>query len=322
MNNKVLTKLKDYDLTSLVFKVVVYLLLTGLAFVFLYPFMSMIIDSFKSYSDITNNTVKWIPRDPTTTNYILAFEVLDVFKTGWNSLIVTVLSTVGHVFSCALVAYGFARFNFPLKSVLFGIVILTILIPTQTLIIPSYITWMNYGMLNTHLPMVLPTFFGFGLRGGIFIFLFWQYFLKIPKSLEEAAMIDGCGRFKTFAKVVFPTTGATLIVCILLSIVWHFNDSYEPSIYLSNTEKYLLPQMLEMLNTMLSQMQNDISNAAGGAGAGSGAIEQIANEVQVMYHRGVVMAATTICLAPLFVVYVALQRKFIAGVERSGLTGE
>ena len=319
MNSDLKRKLKDIEYSAIFFKIVVYLLLTGLAFVFLYPFMSMIIDSFKSYSDITNNTVKWIPRDPLTSNYVLAFEALDVFKTFSNSFLVTVLSTIGHILSCSLVAYGFARFKFPLRSVLFGIVILSILIPTQTLIIPSYITWSNFGMDDTFFPMILPTFFGFGLRGGIFIFLFWQYFLKVPKSLEEAALIDGCGPFKTFVKVVFPTTGATLIVCLLLSIVWHFNDSYEPSIYLYSYDKYMLPQMLEMLNSMLSQMQNDIS---GGIGDAAGAVEQIANDVQVMYHRGVVMAATTICLLPLFVVYVALQRKFIAGVERSGLTGE
>ena len=106
--------------------------------------------------------------------------------------------------------------------------------------------------------MILPTFFGFGLRGGIFIFLFRQFYLRIPKSLEEAAMIDGCGRFKTFVNVVFPSTGATLIVCIMLSIVWHFNDSYEPSIYLNSYDKFMLPQMLTMLSNMLSQMQNDI----------------------------------------------------------------
>ena len=126
-------------------------------------------------------------------------------------------------------------------------------------------------------------------------------------------MIDGCGRFKTFIKVVFPSTGATLIVCILLSIVWHFNDSYEPSIYLHSHDNFMLPQMLSMLQSMLSQMQNDMLNEV---------TNTMSNETQVMYHRGVVMAATTICLAPLFIVYVALQRKFIAGVERSGLTGE
>ena len=313
MESKLLSKAKNIELGSLVFKLMVYLLLTGLAFVFLYPFMSMLIDSIKSYSDITNNTVKWIPRDPILTNYTLAFEALKVFKTGINSVLVTGLGTIGHVISCSLVAYGFARFKFPLKNLFFGIVVLSILVPTQTIIISSYITWSNVHLDNSFFPLILPTFFGFGLRGGIFIFLFRQFFLRIPKSLEEAAMIDGCGRFKTFIKVVFPSTGATLIVCILLSIVWHFNDAYEPSIYLQSSDSFMLPQMLSMLQSMLSQMQNDMLNEA---------TNLMSNETQVMYHRGVVMAATTICLAPLFIVYVALQRKFIAGVERSGLTGE
>ena len=210
-------------------------------------------------------------------------------------------------------AYGFARFRFPLRNVLFFVVILSILIPTQTIIIPSYITWTNFRLKDTLLPMILPTFFGFGLRGGIFIFLFRQFYLRIPKSLEEAASIDGCGPFKTFIKIVFPSSGATLIVCILLSIVWHYNDAYEPSIYISSYDNYLLPQMLSMLSSMLSQMQTDMLQDAGNI---------VASDTQIMYHRGVVMAATTVCLAPLFIVYVALQRKFVAGVERSGLTGE
>ncbi len=313
MKSKLSTTVKNLEISSIIFKIVVYLLLTGLAFVFLYPFMSMLVDSVKSYSDITNNTVKWIPREIVLTNYSFAFEALDAFRTGANSILVTVFSTIGHVISCSLIAYGFARFKFPLKNLFFGFVILSILVPTQTIIIPSYITWSNYKMVDTLLPMILPTFFGFGLRGGIFIFLFRQFYLRIPKSLEEAAMIDGCGRFKTFVNVVFPSTGATLIVCIMLSIVWHFNDSYEPSIYLNSYDKFMLPQMLTMLSNMLSQMQNDIFSEIGNT---------IANDVQVTYHRGVVMAATTICLAPLVIVYIALQRKFIAGVERSGLTGE
>lgn len=214
--------------------------------------------------------------------------------------------------SCSLVAYGFARYRFPLRNAMFAIVVLSILIPTQTIIIPSYITYTNMHIVDTHLPMILPTFFGFGLRGGIFIFLFRQYFIKVPKSLEEAAAIDGCGPLRTFAQVVLPSTGATMVVCFLLSMVWHFNDSYEPSIYLTNYDQYMLPQMLSMLSANLSNMQGDVADAA----------QNISNDVQIMYHRGVVMAAVTICLIPLFVLYVVMQRKFVEGVERSGLTGE
>ena len=109
-------RVKNLELSAKLLKLVVYLLLIGLAFVFLYPFLNMLIDSIKSYSDISNNTVKWIPRDPTLTNYSLAFEALNFFRTGINSVIVTVITTVGHVISCSLVAYGFARFDFPFKN--------------------------------------------------------------------------------------------------------------------------------------------------------------------------------------------------------------
>lgn len=295
-----------------VMRLAVYLFLAGLAFVFLYPFMTMLVDSVKTYADIGNNTVKWIPHNFTLQNYKLAFEALDVWHTGFNSIFVTVLATAGHLLSCSLVAYGFARYRFPLRNVLFAIVVLSILIPTQTIIIPSYITYTKMQLVGTHWTMILPTFFGFGLRGGMFIFLFRQYFIKIPKSLEEAAAIDGCGPFRTFLQVVLPSTGATMVVCLLLSAVWHFNDSYEPSIYLSDYSKFMLPQMLSMLSANLSSMQGDMANTA----------QNISNEIQVMYHRGVVMAAVTLCLVPLFVLYVAMQRKFVEGVERSGLTGE
>ena len=87
--------------------------------------------------------------------------------------------------SCSLVAYGFARYRFPLRNAMFAIVVLSILIPTQTIIIPSYITYTNMHIVDTHLPMILPTFFGFGLRGGIFIFLFRQYFIKVPNRLRR-----------------------------------------------------------------------------------------------------------------------------------------
>lgn len=301
---------KNYG--SVVMRIAVYLFLTGLAFVFLYPFLIMLVDSVKTYADISNNTIKWIPRNFTPNNYKLAFSALNAWRTGANSLIVTVAATLGHMLSCSLVAYGFARYRFPLRSAMFAIVILSILIPTQTIIIPSYITYTNMHIVGTHLPMIIPTFFGFGLRGGIFIFLFRQYFLKIPKSLEEAAAIDGCGPLRTFAQVVLPSTGATMIVCLLLSAVWHFNDSYEPSIYLTDYDKFLLPQMLSMLSSNLSSAQGEIASTA----------QNISNDMQIMYHRGVVMAAVTICLVPLFVLYVAMQRKFVEGVERSGLTGE
>lgn len=307
-------RIKKGRVFPFVFRLLVYLLLTGLAFVFVYPFLNVLIDSFKSYTDISNINVKWVPREPTLMNYKLAWEALNTLRTGFNSIFVSVVATIGHVISCSIVAYGFARFRFPLRNVLFAIVILSILIPTQTIIVPLYITYSNLHMLDSFLPMLVPAFFGFGLRGGIFIFLFRQYFLKIPKSLEEAASIDGCGPIRVFFRIALPTAGATLVVCILLSLVWHWNDYYEPSIYLSGYDQFLLPQMLSMLSDMLANMQT--SSVEGAVQGGLGGLEA---QTQVLYHRGVVMAASAICLLPPFLLYTLMQRKFMEGVERTGL---
>ena len=289
--------------------VFVYVMLILMAFVFLYPFMHMVINSFKSYSDIINSTVKWIPKNFTLDSFKTAISVMRLGDTLPNSLIVTTLATLGHVISCAYIAYGFARYKFPLSGVFFAIVILSILMPIQVIIIPMYITYSTFGVIGTYIPLIVPCFFGFGLKGGLFVFLYRQYFLGIPKSLEEAASIDGCGALKTFFKIALPSAGSTTIVCIVLSMVWHWNDYYEPSLYLKDYGDMLLPQIVASLETLVQRLQMDIE--AGGGDSAEAA----------MFHSGVVMAGTCLSMVPPMIAYLLLQRKFIEGIERSGLTG-
>ena len=299
--------------------VFIWCMLLLMAFVFLYPFAHMITTSFKSYSDLLNVTIKWLPKNPTLQNYVTAMGVMRLQNTLPNSLIVTILSTVGHVFVSAFVAYGFSRYDFAFKGTLFGIVILSILIPTQIIIIPMYITYANlsftigeftFKMLGTYWPIIFPCFLGYGLKGGLFIFLYRQYFLGIPKALEEAATIDGCGPFKTFFRIAFPSAGSTTIVCIVLSMVWHWNDYYEPSIYLNDYSSQLLPQIVASLKTLVANMQmNMVSGSAGNA------------MEDVLYHDGTIMAGTFFSMIPPMVGYLILQRRFMEGIEHSGLTG-
>lgn len=290
-----------------IFDIVVYVLLIFLAFVFVYPFLFMIVNSFKSYNDIINVTVKWLPKEFTLSSYKIAINALNVKETFFNSVFVTIVSTIGHVLSCSFIGYGFARFKFPLRNVLFGIVILSILVPVQTLIIPMYITYSNLNMIGTYLPLIFPTFLGFGLKGGLFVFLFRQYFIRIPKSLDEAASIDGCGPLRVFFQIALPSSGATTIVCIVLSLVWHWNDFYEPGIYISSFDKMMLPQILGSLYHLLGSMAADPN------------VESAIVDTQIMYHKGVVMAGTVIAIIPPFIAYLFLQRRFMEGVERTGL---
>ncbi len=307
--------LKIYKKSPITFgDLFVYIMLTLMAFVFIYPFLHMITTSLKSYSDLIDVTVKWIPKSMTLQSYQTAMQVMRLDQTLVNSIVITVFATIGHVISCSFIAYGFARYNFPLKSVFFGIVILSILVPIQVLIIPMYITYVNFGIVGTYLPLILPCFLGYGLKGGLFVFLYRQYFLGIPKALEEAATIDGCGPLKTFFRIAFPSAGSTTIVCIVLSMVWHWNDYYEPGIYFTDHSMMLLPQIVNSLKDLVAQMQNQILEGGEmvvGDGAGT----------NVLFHDGVVMAGTVISMLPPIIAYMFLQKKFMEGIEHSGLTG-
>lgn len=299
----------------------VYVMLILMAFVFLYPFIYMLTTSVKSYSDIINVTIKWIPKNLTFQNYMTAITVMRLEKTLVNSIVVAAVSTIGHIITCSFVAYGFARYNFPLKSLLFGIVILSILIPTQVIIIPLYTTYtkmaftigtFEFKMLGTYLPLIIPTFLGYGLKGGLFIFLYRQYFLGIPKALEEAATIDGCGPIKTFFRIALPSAGSTTIVCIVLSFVWHWNDYYEPSIFLGgNYDTMLVPQIVEKVRTLITLMQSQVEELQ----SSTSAIDA------TLYHNGTSMAAVIVSMFVPIVSYLFLQRKFMEGIEHSGLTG-
>jgi len=305
------TRLKKTGL-MLIVKVLLYFLLIIMGFVFLYPFMFMISRSLMSYNDITDVTVNWFPRELSPQNYLLAFETLEVPITGLNSLIVTLICTLGHILSCAFIGYGLGRYSNNLTKLIFAGVVLSIIIPAQNLIIPRYIIFSlvenslgNINIINSYLPLIVPTFFGFGLYGGLFVFLFRQYYLRFPKSVVEAAYIDGAGPLRTFFRIALPMAGATTTVCIVLSVVWHWNDYYEPSIYLTTPQKWLLPQVLPDMYARITATQSSMDLSAA--------------QEAVKYHVGVVMAGTTIVILPLLIMYIIVQRWFMEGVERSGL---
>ncbi len=295
-----------------------YLVLFDLAFVFLYPFITMIIDSLKSDADLVNITVKWIPSSLEWGNYQVAFKGLDYFKITdsfpfvggflMNSLLVTAIATIGHTFVCAFIGYGFARYKFPGKTVFFGCVILSMLVPTQVLIFPLYIMFSGWGWLNTYLPLLVPCFFGFGLRGGFYIFLFRQFFMGLPYEMEEAARIDGCGALKTFFKIMLPMSRSSILVCTVLSIVWHWNDYFEPSIYLTRRpDLALLPSRLPAMYAALNQVASEAEN--------------VSLNSNVVVNQAICMASTFLVILPLLIAYMFVQKQFMEGVERSGLTG-
>ena len=284
--------------------VVTYALLIGLSFVFLYPFLYMLVTACKSSADLTDIAVKWLPNGIEWANFSLAFSALTYPTRLINTVLVTVLSVLGHLLVCSFVGYGFARFSFRFKGFWTALLILAIVIPTETLIVPIYILFSRIGFLGSYLPIVVPCYLGFGLRGALFIFVFRQLFLSLPKALEEASALDGCGSLRTFFYIALPNARSSTLICCVLGVVWHWNDTFEPSIYLNDPNSFLLPQMLPQLY----------------ASIGEAPIGGLAESLP-QYNEAVAMAATALVILPLIVFYLLLQSRFMHSVERSGITG-
>ncbi len=301
-------KINKNRLLSGSYDTVVYILLIGLSFVFIYPFLHMFATSLKSYDDLTDITVKWFPKQIVWTNWAVAFKSLNFLRSFGNSLIVSVTATLGHILSCSFIAYGFARFKFPFKKVLFAILVLAIVVPLPTIIVPQYRMFSSYGVVNQqnildYTAIILPTFFGFGLRGCLFTYLFRQFFLKLPSALEEAAAIDGCGPIKTFFRIIMPSAGSVILVVFVLSMVWHWNDYYEPSLYISGEKWFLLPQVLPGMKAIIDTMSSSTTDF---------------NAVRT-YNDAVAMAGTALAAMPMLVMFFCVRNKFIQGIERTGL---
>lgn len=285
---------------------VTYALMIGLSFVFIYPFLYMIVTACKSPADLNDVSVTWLLNQIQWSNFSTAFKALNYVPRLGNTLLVVLTCVVGHVIACSFVGYGFARFEFKMKNLWFALLILAIIIPTETIIVPIYILFSRLGIVGSYLPIILPCFLGFGLRGALFVFIFRQFFLSLPAALEEAAAIDGAGPIRTFFRIALPNARSSMLICVVLGVVWHWNDTFEPAIYIDQQDQLLLPQMLPNLYNMIS---NDAT------------LDTLLSNTAEIYNEAVAMAATTLVVLPLIVFYLLLQSRFMVSVERSGITG-
>lgn len=288
---------------GIVFRIALYIIMIVISFVYIFPFLYMLITSIKSYTDLMDISVNWVPREFKFSNYSVALSYLGFTRHFLNSIVITGLSSLGHILFGAFIAYGFSRFHFPGRNLLFLVVVFSILIPPQVLILPQYINYARLGWINSSLPIIVPTFLGYGLRGGLFIFIFRQFFNGLPLSLEDAAQVDGYGYFQTFLRIVLPVSKSPVLVSIVVSVVWHWNDYYEPAIYISKTEKLPLPSMLPAVLNGLRDFH----------------LAVLTDQLHKLVTDGVIMAAITICIFPIFIFYMFAQKGFIAGVERTGI---
>jgi multiple sugar transport system permease protein len=291
-------RLNGQRVRSILRQAVVMWLLIDVAFVFLTPLLQLFSTSLMTVMDFYDPTVLWIPKRLAWENYHLASLALDLVRSSRNTILVAGSCAVLQTFSCAVVGYGFARLQFPGRDRLFTLVLFALIVPPQALIIPLFVFYGKLSWLDTYWPFIVPSAFGMGLRGALFIFIFRQFFKGMPWELEDAGRIDGAGPLRIFFSIMLPLARPAIIVVFLFSFVWHWNDSLEPAIYLSDSDLYFLPQRLSVVESTLESFQ-----------------------MRGMYSTGTVMAAALLVILPLLVLYLFTQRYFVESVERTGLVG-
>lgn len=286
---------------GLLFKIIVYFLLIIIGFVFIYPILVMISYSFMSLEDLINPMVFQIPTKFYFSNYIMAWKSLDYVKIFFQSLLVTLIPALIQTFVASLIGYGFARFEFPLKKMWMLLVLLTYMIPPQVYIIPRFILFNNLGLLNNVGAILVPATFGQGLNSSIFILIFYQFYKMIPKALDEAAQIDGASRLYIYFKIAIPLSVPSIITSIIFSFVWQWNETYQTFIFLGDGFQTLQTRLAIFVSAVQG---NQVTM-----------IEAAQNEAQSM-------AGNILIMIPMLIVYFILQRWFIEGVDKSGITGE
>ncbi|SEH55713.1 multiple sugar transport system permease protein [Ruminococcus flavefaciens] len=288
-----------------------FVILVGLSFVILYPLIYMVSCAFRERGDMSDPTVMWIPRHYTLDIIRETIDAMDFWETLKNTVLLNVGCSLVQVISCAITGYGFARFKFKGKKLLFGIVILMILVPTQVIALPLYTQFRYFGikglfsvnLIDSRLTMYLPAMTANGIRAGLMILIFRQFFKGLPRELEDAAYIDGCGPFMTFVRVMAPNAAPAFLTVFLFSVVWYWNDYYVSNTFFTAPKTVAL-----MLTNLDSQLKIKLFNDPS---------VQISLREQIVWKE----AGCLLSIAPVLLMYVFLQKHFTEGIERSGIVG-
>ena len=301
--------------TSSVWPIFRFLILFGLCFIILYPLIFMVSTAFRPNDQMNDPSIVWIPKSLTLQNIRETWDVMKYGATVLNTIKLNLVASILQVITCAITGYGFARFNFKGKGLLFVIVVLMIIVPPQITTIPLYMQYSYFNplglvklftgdtvsLINSGLTMYLPALFANGLRAGLFILIFRQFFRGLPKELEDAAYLDGCGPLKTFIVVMVPNAASSFLTVFLFSVVWYWNDYYVSSSFFNQNDTDAL-----MLKNLTSTLQSELfDNQTVGP-----------RQMIVWLESGCILAIT-----PILVMYVFLQKYFTEGIERSGLVG-
>ena len=307
-------------LGRVVFVIFRVVLLLGISYIILYPFITKIAGSFMSPEDFADVTVKLISRNPTLDTYKAIIEYNHYFDAALTTLGVSLVSALAQMIACCVIAYGFAKYKFKGSKFLFFCVVFTMVVPHQTIksalslkfryfdigvynfgIIKLFTGGQSLNLLDTYWPMVILSLTGLAFKNGLYIFMLRQFFKGIPDSLEESAYIDGSGVFRTFVQIILPLSVPMLITVFLFAFSWQWTDNFYVSIFFPGREQYVFTKIL----TVPAPFREAV-NQAGGS----------------LFNQAIMNTCAIMLILPLVVVYRFCQRFLIQGIERSGITGE
>ncbi|MFS0723404.1 carbohydrate ABC transporter permease [Paenibacillus sp. 1P07SE] len=264
-----------------------YVMLSAVSLIILVPFYWMVTTSLKHQTKIFLFPPQWLPSPVVWHNYVEVFERQPFLLYFWNSAYIAVLVTGGTCLFAALAGYAFAKISFPLKNVIFLMLLSSMMIPTEVTAIPLFTWFSQLGLVNTHFPLIVPPMLG---AGGMFgVFLLRQFFITVPGDLDEAAKIDGCTPWTTFWRIMLPLSAPALATLCIFTFLHSWNEFFEPLIYLNSSHLYTLPLSLSLFT------------------------DQSGTEWHLL------MAASVLATLPLLLVFFVAQKKFIEGVTMTGV---
>lgn len=322
-----ISEINAYKIKTKTVKAIIIILRTlfvfGMCYVFLFPILYMLSVSIRSAQSVTDPSVVWVPKQFSFESIKEAIDILHFKQSAFLSFLISFFGTLGSLISCSLTGYGLSRFRFKEKRILFAIVIVMIIIPPQTLLISSFLNFRYFSLLGifkllspitgfsyvnlTELPLspltlILPAFFATGLRSGLFIFIFHQFFSGMPKDLEEAAKIDGCGALRTYIKIIVPLAGTAFITVMLYSLIWHWNDFYTSAFYFTSDVKPLSVMLSNMKYLLQASSQSFVGIAP-------------------YKIRTYLAAGSLLVTLPPLIFYIFAQKYFTESIESTGIVG-
>lgn len=275
-------------------RLVLYSLAIILVVLLTWPFFWAVSSSLKDAGEIYIRPPHWIPLDPRPYNYVEVWEVVPFARFLWNSLVVTLLAMIGQVLSSTAVAYGFARFRFPGRGLLFGLALATLMLPREVTIIPLYLMFREIGWIDTLYPLWVPYWFAAG-AGAFTIFLMRQFFMTIPFEYDQAAQIDGASSWWIFWRIILPLAKPALATAMIFAFLAHWNDFWGPLIFLNSPENFTLPLGLRWLQSTPADLGRP--------------------------KEHLLLAAAIMATMPILAIYFCAQKYFVQGIVMSGIKG-